>query len=95
MSKTERKNEQNDNELTIFIVVPAQQEPWETSLSKTTKVSEVIQKVIDQFGFATNGKYELKLEDDPNTNLIPERPLVSYGVKDGDKLIFIDFGQAV
>lgn len=94
-SKLQTKKEQNDNELTIFIIVPAQAEPWKTSFLKTAKITDVILAVIEKFGFAANGKYELKLENDPNTVLEPQRPLVSYGIKDGDKLVFIDFGQAV
>lgn len=92
MAKTEGEK-RNDNELTITIQTP--QGDWTTTFQKTAKVAEVIQAVIEHFGFAINGKYELKLENDPNTALKPERTLVSYGIKDGDVLVFIDFGQAV
>jgi hypothetical protein len=69
---------------------------WEkATFSKTTKIQEVIQAIIQHFGFATNGNYELRLERDPDHALKPERPLVSYGIKDGDTLIFTDLGAAV
>ena len=83
----------NDNELTVKILTT--QGSWETTFPKTAKVSDVIQAVIQHFGFATGGKYELRLESDPNTILKPERPLVSFGIKDGDVLVFTDLGVAV
>lgn len=91
----EKKQEKvkNDNELTVIIQGP---EPaWETTFPKTIKVSEVIAAYVEHFKLAPNPKYEIKLETEPNTELKPERPLVSYGVKDGDVLVFVDFGDAV
>lgn len=82
-----------DKDLTINIKTTRGK--WETTFSKTTKIQEVIQAVIQHFGFATNGNYELRLESDPDNALKPERPLVSYGIKDGDNLIFTDLGVAV
>ncbi|MFC4874166.1 hypothetical protein [Negadavirga shengliensis] len=93
--KKHENQKQNDNEITLLIVVPTRTEPWEATFPKTSKISEVISAVIQQFGFASNGQYELKLDSDPNIELEPQRPLVSFGIKDGDKLILIDFGQAV
>ncbi len=94
-SKEQTKNGRKDNEITVLIIVPVQTEPWEAMFPKTAKIADVIAAVVEKFGFATNGQYELKLDSDPNIELEPQRPLVSYGIKDGDKLIFIDFGQAV
>jgi hypothetical protein len=82
-----------DKDLTINIKTTRGK--WETTFPKITKIQEVIQAVIQNFGFATNGNYELRLESDPDTALKPERPLVSYGIKDGDTLIFTDLGVAV
>lgn len=59
------------------------------------KVSEVIQQVIEHYGFSAQGSYELRLERDPDNPLQPDRPLVSYDVKDGDVLVFTDLGVAV
>lgn len=85
--------EKDNKNLNIIIKTPLGD--WESIFPKSAKVSDVIQAVIQKFNFASNGKYELKLEDDPTISLKPEKPLVSYGVKDGDILVFIDFGQAV
>jgi hypothetical protein len=69
---------------------------WEkVTFPKTAKIQEAIQAVIQHFGFAASGNYELRLARDPDTPLKPERPLVSYGIKDGDTLIFTDLGVAV
>lgn len=83
-----------DQDLTINIETT--RGTWEnTTFPKTIKIQEVIQAVIQHFEYATNGNYELRLESDPNNALKPERPLVSYGIKDGDTLIFTDLGVAV
>lgn len=68
---------------------------WDNTFDKTDKVQEVIQAVIQHFGFASDGNYELRLAKDPDTALAPERPLVSYGIEDGDVLVFTDLGVAV
>jgi hypothetical protein len=90
--KTHEK-EKIDNELSVIIKGP---EPaWDTTFPKTVKVSEVIAAYVAHFKLAPSPKYDLKLESDPNTVLKPERPLVSYQVKDSDVLVFVDFGDAV
>lgn len=92
MSITDTKNT-DKNELDIIIQTPKGN--WETTFPKTTKISEVLSAVIGHFGFANNGSYELRLNENPNEALKPERTLISYQIKDGDILVFIDFGQAV
>jgi hypothetical protein len=82
-----------DNILSITILTP--QGKWDTSVVKTTKIAEVLQAVVNHFGFASNGNYELRAEKDPDVALKPDRPLVSYGIQDGDKLVFTDLGVAV
>lgn len=83
----------SDKELTITIQTP--QGNLEETFPKTTKVQEVIDAVVKHFGFAQNGKYDLRLSTDPDNPLKPQRTLVSYGIKDGDILIFTDMGVAV
>ncbi len=92
LNSNNRKKGQ-DNELEIVIKTP--NGDWTNTFLKTTKVAEVIAAVIQHFNYASNGKYELRLESDPDTLLQPERPLVSYGIIDGTVLVFIDFGAAV
>lgn len=82
-----------DNELSVTILTT--QGTWDTLFEKTTKVAKVLQAVVNHFGFASNGNYELRAEENPDIALKPDRPLVSYGIKDGDKLIFTDLGVAV
>lgn len=85
--------EKSDNN--VEIEIRTVQGILKTTFPKTTKVNEVIQAVIKHFNFAQNGKYDLRLETDPDNALESERPLVSYGIKDGDVLIFTDLGVAV
>lgn len=90
---TSDKKNTDKNVLDLIIQTPKGN--WETSFLKTAKISEVLSAVISHFGFANNGSYELRLNDNPNEALKPERTLISYQIKDGDILVFIDFGQAV
>ena len=83
----------NDKDLEIKIETT--QGPWDTTFSKTTKVQEVISAIIEHYGFAKNGNYELRLVREPNEPLKPERPLVSYGIRDKDILRFTDLGVGV
>lgn len=83
----------SDNDLAVTIKGP---EPdWHVTFPKTIKVSEVIAAYTNNFNLAPSPRYDIKLEADPNIALKPERPLVSYQVKDGDVLVFVDFGDAV
>lgn len=79
----------------LEITIQTTKGPWKTSFPKTTKVQEVILAVISHFGFAADGNYQLHLENDADTPLNPQQPLVSFGIKDGDVLIFTDLGVAV
>ena len=79
----------------ITIVIQTSQGSWNATFPKTDKVQQVIAAVVTHFGFASNGRYELRLRTDPNQALTPERTLVSYDIKDGDILIFSELGTAV
>ena len=87
------QEQSSDKELQIQIQTT--KGTWDTSFPKTTKVQEIIQAVISHFGFAADGHYQLHLENNPDTPLNPQQPLVSFGIKDGDILIFTDLGVAV
>ena len=86
----EKKEDKN-----LTIKIETTEGTWENTFDKTAKVQEVISAVVQHFGFAANGKYELRLESDPNTALSLDRPLISYQINDGDTLIFTDLGIAV
>ena len=65
------------------------------SFAKTAKVSEVIQSVVEAFGFAPGDQFQLVLSLDPSQPLQPERPLVSYGIEDGTVLVLTSIGSGV
>ena len=84
----------SDKEITITIRTPKGK--WENAIfQKTAKISEVVNAIKSKFGFSNEGKYQLNREDEPDNPLDPERPLVSFGIKDGDTLVFTDLGVAV
>lgn len=69
---------------------------WEKAeFSKNTKVQDVIQAVVQHFGFAEKGNYCLLLKGNPDKSLALERTFASYGIKDGDTLVFFDLGGGV
>lgn len=93
---THEAKDQNAKDHSVTVTIVTAQGKWENAIfPKTAKVQEVIDAVVQHFNFATNGNYQLRLERDPNTPLKPERPLVSYGIKDGDVLRFTDLGGGV
>lgn len=83
----------SDNDLQITIHTT--QGDWTNTFDKNTKVEDVIKAVVDHFHFASPGNYQLSLDTEPITVLSPQRPLVSYGIKDGDVIDFTDLGDAV
>jgi len=87
------EKQRNDKDLEIEIKTA--RGDWKTRFQKTSKIRDVIQAIIQHFNFAQGGKYDIRLETEPNNPLEPERTLVSYGIKDGDVLIFTDLGVGV
>ena len=65
------------------------------SFAKTAKISDVIQAIVDAFGFAPGDQFQLVLSSDPSQPLQPERPLVSYGIEDGAALVLTSIGSGV
>lgn len=77
----------------VTITIQTAQGNWDgATFPKTDHVSQIIQAVVDHFGFAKNGRYELSFQ---GTAMKPERTLVSYEVKNGDILVFTELGIAV
>lgn len=85
----------NQKEKDLDLKIETTQGTWETIFNKTDKIQEVLQAVINHFGYSPDGKYELRTEANPDEILKQERTLVSYGIKDGDILVFTDLGVAV
>lgn len=83
-----------DKDKDLTLEIRTSQGTWENAtFEKTAKVQEVIDAVVEHFGFASNGNYQLQTED--GEVLKPQRPLVSYKIEDGDVLVFTDLGGAV
>jgi len=78
----------------LQVVITSPRGRWETSFPKTTKVSEVIEAGRQHFGFEP-GAFLLRRERSGET-LAPERPLVSYGIEDGETLLLVpEMGSGV
>lgn len=90
-------NDQNNNkDKDVCLIIITTQGEWQNNFLKTSKVSEVITSVIQHFGFAPNGTYELRLQSNLQEPLKPERTLVSYGLADDEchKVVLTDLGMA-
>lgn len=92
---TVKNNSENRGDNSLSVTIQTTQGNWDNSFPKTTKAQDVINSTVQHFGYSPKGTYELRLESNPNETLQPDRPLVSYGIKDGDILIFTDLGIAV
>ncbi len=64
------------------------------SFRQETKVSEVINAAVSDFGYPPTDKYILTRKKG-NEELTPERPLVSYGIEDGEVLVLTAIGSGV
>ena len=81
-----------DKDISIDIKSPRGR--WETSVPKTTKVGDLIELAREHFGFEP-GAFILRRESTGET-LAPERPLVSYGIEDGEILLLVpEMGSGV
>jgi hypothetical protein len=80
---------------TLEIVIQSTRGSKKFSFPKETKVAEVVEKAIVEFGFAPGDKFELVLATNPSEPLRPERTLVSYHINDGDILILTAIGGGV
>jgi WXG100 protein secretion system (Wss), protein YukD len=92
------KNSQHQpphDDRTLEIVIQSTRGTKTFSFPKETKISDVIEKAVDAFGFAKGDRFELVLATNPGEPLQPERPLVSYHIKDGDILILTAVGGGV
>ena len=67
----------------------------EFSFSRQTNVGAVIEDAVRVFGFVPGDRFELVRASKPGEPLEINRPLVSYGVEDGDVLILTAIGSGV
>jgi len=95
MKTNESQNDHGKPEKDVCVIAVTTQGDWEKTFEKTSKVSEVIAAIIKHFGFAGNGKYELRLQPGSTETMKPERTLVSYGLSEKcEKVFFTDLGNA-
>lgn len=86
------KAPQSDSAITIVVVTSRGREDF--TFSKTAKIEDVIAKVREHFELTGEGTFELIREEDSET-LDGNRPLVSYGIEDGDEFILTSGGRNV
>jgi hypothetical protein len=81
----------NDQE--IALTIRTTQGVLTQDFDKNTLLNNVLETVKQKYGFAHDGKYELIRRSD-NSVLELQRPIVSYGLQDGEELTFTDLGKA-
>ncbi len=79
---------------TIIVTVVTGRGEKSYEFRQETKVSEVISQVIGDFGFSPSDRYILTRKKS-GEELKPERPLVSYGIEDGELLVLTAVGSGV
>jgi hypothetical protein len=81
-----RKVNQDKQSLEVLVQAPRISEPVQFSFPKTMKVADVVAqlKADSRLKLSPNGTYVLTSGGAEAQVLDPERPLVSYGIKDGD-----------
>jgi hypothetical protein len=79
----------------VTVTISTADEDREFSFPKTTKVSEVVTAAVNAFELDPKDVYSLALADKPSEKLDPSRPLVSYKVEDGTKLVLSSKGGGV
>ena len=79
----------------VTVVISTSDEDREFMFAKTTKIFDVISTVVGAFGLDPKDVYSLALADKPSEKLDPNRPLVSYQIEDGTKLVLSSKGGGV
>lgn len=84
----------NDDKNTLTLRVSTPKGPFTADFAKTAKVDDVIDAAIKTKGLdGSADAFEVFHGDDPLTPT--SRPLVSFGLKDGDKLLLTATGSGV
>lgn len=80
-----------DKDITLDIATPAG--AFTETFPKTTKIEEVIQVAIARMGLDPNERFDLV--HDGQVLQPVERPLVSFGLEDGDQVELVATGSGV
>ena len=91
----QKSNSKDDKLLSLVILTADGTKTWENDFPKTMKIAELITAIAAHFGLAPNGQYEVRLQNNLEEALKPERTLVSYHIEDGAKVVFTDYGKGV
>ena len=81
--------------MNVTIIICTTRGPWEEKFKPTTTIKQLLEEIVKHFSFSLDGKYELRLKTDPDNSLAPDKTLENYEIKDGDTIVFTDFGVAV
>ena len=81
--------------MNIAIIISTARGPWEEEFKPTTTIKQLLEEIVNHFSFSPGGKYELRLKTDPDSPLANDKTLESYEIKDGDTIVFTDFGVGV
>lgn len=85
----------DDDKQTLSVTIQTGRGSDTHEFDKTAKVEDVITWAIERFGLSTSEPWELARQGGDEGPLQPQRPLVSYGVEDGDVLIVSAAGGGV
>ena len=94
MSKNESKDKPDKGDKTLTLKIGTPKGAFTAEFKKTATVLDVIKAAIQEKGLGGEpGDFEVFHGDNP---LVPvERPLVSFGLNDGDELLVTAQGEGV
>ncbi|GAA4459316.1 hypothetical protein GCM10023189_32840 [Nibrella saemangeumensis] len=87
-------NSPGSSDQTITVKIQTAQGEFVRDFDKNQTIQDIIQAVKAHFNFSADGTYELRLKGSSDDPFMPQRPIVSYGLKDGAVLVFTDLGKA-
>lgn len=94
MSNAPESKEKNSDKNTLTLTVGTPKGSFTAEFPKTTKVSEIIEAAISKMGLDGAADAFEVFHGDKELKPI-ERPLVSFGLKDGDTLLIAAIGSGV
>ena len=82
----------NGATLTVIVCAPRSTEPKEFTWPNNTLVGDAAKQAADEFGYENDN---VTFQNESDSVLDAKKPLISQGVKDGDKLEIVDSGGGV
>jgi hypothetical protein len=87
MTKSQDQNGPGANDPEITLIIQTVNGDYTDTFPKQAKIADVIARAVQHFGFGNAQRIEIVLETERTQALDPHRTLVSYGLKDGTRLI--------